>query len=248
MTKSPDTSDLVYQPQHDRHGSIVGFEALLRWKHRQFGFVSPAIVCGLAGESDHIKQIGKWAIDTAGRQIREWKNAGFRNLCVSVNLSPFQLQDPTLLDHVELMLNDNGLTAAEFCFELTESQHVPDDEMSCETLEKLHERGIHLEMDDFGMGYSSMIYIRRFHFDTIKLDGSLTRDVLSDNNSRDIIASVVQLARALDMRVIAEFVESQEQKTLLEQLGCDVFQGYLYSPGIGPEKCLDYLRMHARSI
>ena len=110
------------------------------------------------------------------------------------------------------------------------------------TLKALQAMGIHLEMDDFGMGYRSMLYIRRFHFAAIKLDGSLTREVLQSNNCCDIIASVVQLARALKMRVIAEYVETGEQQQLLARLGCDAFQGYLYSPPLSSGQCLDYLR------
>ena len=119
---------------------------------------------------------------------------------------------------------------------------MPDDRESEQTLKALQAMGIHLEMDDFGMGYSSMLYIRRFHFDAIKLDGSLTREVLQSNNCCDIIASVVQLARALKMRVVAEYVETREQQELLAKLGCDAFQGYLYSPALVGERCLDYLR------
>jgi EAL domain-containing protein (putative c-di-GMP-specific phosphodiesterase class I) len=114
--------------------------------------------------------------------------------------------------------------------------------VSIATLKGLQAMGVHLEMDDFGMGYSSMLYIRRFHFDAIKLDGSLTREVLLDKNCRDIIMSVVQLGRALGMRIIAEYVETMDQKTMLEELGCDAFQGYLYSPALIGEHCLEYLR------
>jgi EAL domain-containing protein (putative c-di-GMP-specific phosphodiesterase class I) len=99
-------------------------------------------------------------------------------------------------------------------------------------------------MDDFGMGYSSMLYIRRFNFDAIKLDGSLTREVLLDNNCSDIIASVVLLGRAVGIRVVAEYVETREQQALLEELGCEVFQGYLYSAPLAGAQCLDYLRRH----
>ena len=108
--------------------------------------------------------------------------------------------------------------------------------------------GVKLEMDDFGMGYSSMLYIRRFHVDAIKLDGSPTKEVLQDNHCSDIIASVAQLARALEMRVIAEFVETREQQVLLDRLGCDVFQGYLYSPPLTTSECLGYLGRTPTSI
>ena len=233
---------LVYQPQHDAQRRVVGVEALLRWKHRHFGLISPGVICLLLEESRQICSLGRWAIATACRQLGDWKQSGIEPLRMSVNLSPLQLKDDGLLPLIVECLQSNQLQAGEFCLELTESQHVPDDQVSVHTLEALQAMGIHLEMDDFGMGYSSMLYIRRFHFDAIKLDGSLTREVLQSNNCCDIIASVVQLARALKMRVIAEYVETHEQQELLAKLGCDAFQGYLYSPALVGERCLDYLR------
>ncbi len=236
---------LVYQPQHDVDRRVVGVEALLRWQHRHFGFISPGAICLLLEESRQICQLGRWAIATACRQLGEWKQAGIPPLRMSVNLSPLQLKDAGLVALVDACLRSNQLQAGEFGLELTESQHVPDDQASVQTLKALQAMGIHLEMDDFGMGYSSMLYIRRFHFAAIKLDGSLTREVLQSNSCRDIIAAVVQLARALKMRVIAEYVESHEQQQLLARLGCDAFQGYWYSAPLASGPCLDYLRQQA---
>ena len=236
---------LVYQPQHDRTGRVVGVEALLRWRHRQLGNVSPAAICALLEESQRIIPLGRWAIASACRQLEDWKLAGIENLRVSVNLSPLQLRDSGLVAHVAECLGENRLGAHEIGLELTESQHVPDDALSIETLKGLEDLGISLEMDDFGMGYSSMLYIRRFRFATIKLDGVLTRDVLRDKNCRDIIASVVQLGEASGIRVLAEYVETGEQRNVLADLGCDEFQGYLYSPPLAAPVCLDYLKKHA---
>ena len=236
---------LAYQPQHDASQRVVGVEALLRWQHRHFGFISPGVICVLLEESNQICALGRWTIAAACQQLRDWKLAGIENLRVSVNLSPLQLKDAGLLPLVVECLQRNHLQAGELALELTESQHVPDDQGSVQTLKALQAMGIHLEMDDFGMGYSSMLYIRRFHFDAIKLDGSLTREVLQSNNCCDIIASVVQLARALEMRVVAEYVETREQQELLAKLGCDAFQGYLYSPALVGEQCLNYLRERA---
>jgi EAL domain-containing protein (putative c-di-GMP-specific phosphodiesterase class I) len=155
-----------------------------------------------------------------------------------------QLRDETLPDYVQACLQANGLAPAELGLELTESQHVPDDPLSIATLKNLEALGIYLEMDDFGMGYSSMLYIRRFNFDAIKLDGSLTREVMLDNNCSDIIASVVLLGRAVGIRVVAEYVETREQQAMLEELGCEVFQGYLYSAPLAGAPCLEYLLRH----
>lgn len=237
---------LAYQPQHDRSGAVVGVEALLRWKHRHFGFISPAVICALAEESHQIMQIGRWVIATACQQLSDWRQNGIENLRMSVNLSPVQLKDETLPAFIDESLKANRVQARELGLELTESQHVPDDPISSRTLKELQTMGIHLEMDDFGMGYSSMLYVRRFKFSAIKLDGSLTKEVLQDNNCSDIISSVVQLGRALEIRVIAEYVETREQQAELEKLGCDVFQGYLYSPALPGGLCLNYLLKHQR--
>ena len=236
---------LAYQPQHDSHRQIVGVEALLRWEHRHYGMISPAMVCALLEESHQINHQGRWAISSACRQLRDWKNEHVSGLRMSVNLSPLQLQDAELLLQIRKCLEENGLSASELALELTESQHVPSDPVSVHNLQGIEAMGVHLEMDDFGMGYSSMLYIQRFHFDAIKLDGSLTRDVLKDNNCGDIIRSVVQLARALNMRIVAEYVETREQQAALEELGCDAFQGYLYSPALHGAQCLPYLLEHA---
>lgn len=233
---------LVYQPQHDVDRQVVGVEALMRWQHRHFGLISPGAICLLLEESRQICQLGRWVISTACQQLGDWKRVGIAPLRMSVNLSPLQLKDAGLAPFIGECLQSNQLPAGEFGLELTESQHVPDDRESVQTLKALQAMGIHLEMDDFGMGYSSMLYIRRFHFNAIKLDGSLTREVLQSNNCCDIIASVVQLARALKMRVIAEYVETREQQQLLAKLGCDAFQGYWYSPPLAARQCLDYLR------
>jgi lactose/cellobiose-specific phosphotransferase system IIC component len=235
---------LAYQPQHDQRGSIVGVEALLRWEHPQFGFIPPTVICSLAEEAKRIIPLGRWVIEQACRELKHWKKEGIENLRMSVNLSPLQLRDETLPDYVQGCLQANGLAPAELGLELTESQHVPDDPLSIATLKNLEALGIYLEMDDFGMGYSSMLYIRRFNFDAIKLDGSLTREVLLDNNCSDIIASVVLLGRAVGIRVVAEYVETQEQQAMLEELGCEVFQGYLYSAPLAGAPCLEYLRRH----
>ncbi|MFT3849988.1 MAG: EAL domain-containing protein [Propionivibrio sp.] len=236
---------LAYQPQHDRSGAVIGVEALLRWNHGQFGAISPAVVVGLVEESQQIARLGRWVIRNACRQLHEWKREGVCNVRMSINVSPVQLKDGSLLGLIEDTLAACDLRPAELGIELTESQYVSDDPVSSATLKGLQALGTHLEMDDFGMGYSSMLYVRRFRFSTIKLDGSLTREVLQDNNCSDIISSVVQLGRALGIQVVAEYVETREQQLALEELGCDAFQGYLYSPALVPERCLAYLRKHA---
>lgn len=236
---------LAYQPKHDRSGVVIGVEALLRWEHRQFGPISPAVIVSLAEESRQIIPLGRWVIHTACLQLCDWKQAGVQNICMSVNVSPVQLQDVQLPGFIKDVMATSRLLPSDLGLELTESTHVSDDPVSVGTLRGLQSLGIHLEIDDFGMGYSSMLYIRRFRFSAIKLDGSLTREVLEDSNCRDIISSVVQLGAALRIRVVAEYVETRAQQRALEALGCDAFQGYLYSPALAADACLHYLKQHA---
>lgn len=238
---------LAYQPQHDAQGRIVGIEALLRWRHRDYGPIPAAVVCALAEESSQIVTLGRWTIETACRQLAEWRQAGIDAVRVSVNLSPVQLRDDTLLDFIKKTLAQYQLQAIDLGFELTESQHVPDTPGVTKTLADLHRAGHYLAMDDFGMGYSSMVYIRRFHFDAIKLDGSLTRDVMTENNCRDIISSIVQLGNSLGLMVIAEYVESMEQREVLLQLGCDAFQGHLFTAALQADECFGYLLEAAKN-
>ena len=232
---------LAYQPQHDTRDRVVGVEALLRWRHAQHGQISPAVVCALLEEAQRIIPFGRWAIATACAQLQEWKRAGVTGVRISINVSPMQLRDSGLVAHIAGCLRDCELTASEVGIEITESQRVPDDEVSLATLKGLEDLGLPLEMDDFGMGYSSMLYIRRFRFAAIKLDGVLTRDVLNDRNSREIIATVVRLGVASGIRVVAEYVEDREQQRILAELGCTEFQGYLYSRPLAAADCLDYL-------
>ena len=243
-----DSVSLAYQPQHDTRGRVVGVEALLRWQHRNLGPISPAVICALLEESRDIVRLGRWAISRACRQLHDWQRAGIENLRVSINVSPIQLRDLGLCAYLAASLAEYGLNADAICIELTESQRVPDDAVSLETLRGLEQLGVHLEMDDFGMGYSSMLYIRRFRFAAIKLDGVLTRDVVRDKNCRDIIATVVRLGEASGLRVVAEYVEDGEQLRVLADLGCCAFQGYLYSPALAPSACLDYLRASAIAL
>ncbi len=236
---------LAYQPKHDRSSAVIGVEALLRWEHREYGAISPAVVVALLEESQQIIPFGRWVIRTACRQLRAWKNEGVQNVRMSVNVSPIQLQDAQLLRTVSKALASSRLQPSDLGVELTESTHVSDDPVSVGTLKGLQALGVHLEIDDFGMGYSSMLYVRRFRFSAIKLDGSLTREVLEDSNCRDIISSVVQLGAALGIQVVAEYVETRAQQRALEALGCDAFQGYLYSPALAADACLHYLKQHA---
>lgn len=234
---------LMYQPQVDQQGSVVGLEALLRWEYGAFGRIPPNIVIALAEEANLICRLGDWVIDEACGQLRQWRSEGVaRGVVMSINISPTQLNEPGFADRVLLILSRHALPAGAIELEITESRTIAHNETTAQTLEQLARSGIRLAIDDFGMGYSSLLYMRRFVIHGIKLDGSLTREVQSNPSCQEIIRTIAHLCRKKNIRIIAEFVENEEQRTLLEALGCSEFQGFLFSKPLPPAECADFVR------
>ncbi|MEW6341017.1 MAG: EAL domain-containing protein [Pseudomonadota bacterium] len=240
------TLSLVYQPMHDRAGSVVGAEALLRWHHARYGALSPLVAVTLAEDSKEIHRVGAWIINEACACKARWNAAGHRQLTLAINLSPVQLTDPGLPARVNAALRTHGLEPAEIELEITESAEIPDGEVVEETLRQLAAAGIRLSMDDFGMGHSSLLYMQRFPVSSIKLDGSLTRAVLANSTTADVIRTITALGRSRNVKVVAEFVETEAQRCALVELGCDIFQGYFHSAPLSEQACLDHFRQHAR--
>ncbi len=236
---------LAYQPQHDRHGRAVGAEALLRWNHPRYGAVSPAVAVKLAEEGQDMTRLGAWVLETACAAKARWNAAGLRGLTMAVNVSPVQLTDPVLVRHVDHCLRKYGLSPEEVELEITESVALPDGQVVDQVLGELERTGVRLAIDDFGMGASSLLYLKRFNVHAIKIDGSLTRDLLDNATNADIIRTIVTLGQARHVHVVAEFVETAEQCRALAAMGCDTFQGYLYSPPIDEAACIAYLASHA---
>ncbi|RIX48895.1 MAG: EAL domain-containing protein [Rhodocyclales bacterium GT-UBC] len=240
-----DVFQLAYQPKHALNGGVVGVEALLRWPHRRHGALSPAIAVTLAEDSGDIHQLGRWVLEQACACKARWNSHGFGQINMAVNVSPLQLTDRQFVPRLAEILKRHGLAPDEIELEITESQHIPDSSVVDTALRDLSALGIRLSMDDFGMGYSSLLHLRRFHVHAIKIDGTLTRDVLSNTTSADIIRTIATLGRAQKIDVIAEFVETRAQRERLAELGCDCFQGYFHSPALYEKACLEYFRLHA---
>jgi lactose/cellobiose-specific phosphotransferase system IIC component len=237
---------LAYQPKHDRAGVLVGVEALLRWNHARHGPISPLLAVVLAEDGGEIHRLGRWVLDRACACKARWNACGFRELTMAVNVSPAQLTDLGLAAFLEQSLRTHGLRAHEIELEITESTAIPDSPVVDETLRLLSRTGVRFAMDDFGMGHTSLLYLRRFQVHAIKIDGSLTREVLSNATNADIIRSIVSLGRARGMVVVAEFVETLAQRDALAHMGCDLFQGYLHSPPLAESRCLDYFARQTR--
>jgi diguanylate cyclase (GGDEF)-like protein len=222
--------ELYYQPKVDtRTGVVRSAEALIRWVHPSRGLVSPADFIPLAEECGLIGAIGEWVIREACRQARAWQEEGVPSLRISVNLSASQFREVGLVDSIRRALDDVGLLARYLEVELTESAVMSDPEQSVAILEQLSAMGVLVSVDDFGTGYSSMSYLRRFPIDKLKIDRVFINEIASRPEDASIVRAIVSLAHSLNLKVVAEGVETSAQLDFLKTAGCDEYQGYHYS-------------------
>ncbi len=222
-----------YQPIVDLHdGRIVGFEALVRWQHPTRGLIPPLSFIPMAEETGLIAPLGRWVLETACRQAVAWraKTTG-APLVMSVNLSARQFVQADLVDEVSGILTMTGLEPSELELEITESVLMDQSESGVRTLRRLRELGVRLVLDDFGTGYSSLSYLKHLPLDTIKIDRSFVVG-LDGKADRSIVEAVVALAHGLGIGVVAEGIETETQHRQLIELGCDLGQGYLFSPPV----------------
>ena len=233
---------LEYQPQVDsRTGQVYGVEALLRWRHPQIGLVPPPVFIGLSEDSGFIGKLGLWIADEACRQASEWrKTPGAEKVVVSINVSARQLDDLELPDKIFAMLQKYDVPVDNIKIEVTESIAIGGHD-GHRVLTRFSELGFKLAIDDFGMGHTSLSYLKEFQVSSLKLDSILSRDVLVSRSSREIIATIADLCRSLDIQLIAEFVEDEAHLLKLRELGCYNIQGYFYSRPLLPEDCLLYI-------
>jgi len=223
---------LHYQPKvRTLSGGLDGFEALVRWRHPQRGLVSPGEFIPLAEQLGVIGELGEWVLREACRQAREWHRAGLP-ATVAVNLSPHQFRQRELMQRILAVLDETGLPPRLLELEITESTLMEDVDAAVATLRWLHDAGIQVAVDDFGTGYSSLSYLKRFPIDTLKVDRSFVRDITEDTDDRAIVTAIIAMAHSMALKVVAEGVETAEQLELLRTLGCDVVQGFFYSPGV----------------
>ena len=222
-----------YQPQvrlPDFH--LVGMEALVRWRHPSLGMLYPSEFVQLAEDSGLIIALGDWVMRKACAQNMEWQDKGLAPMCLSVNFSARQFQQPSFIASVAKILKETNLDPRWLELELTESSIMKEPEQAIEKLHELKLMGIKVAIDDFGTGYSSLNYLKRFPIDTLKIDKSFVSDVCKDPHDTAIVRAIITLGHALDLTVIAEGVETQEQLQYLSSLGCDVVQGFLFSKSL----------------
>ncbi len=233
---------LVYQPQiHYKEGRVGGTEALLRWRHPVYGEIPAPVTIAIAEDSMIIQALGLKVLDSACRQQAAWREKGVKDVKMSINLSTNQLADPELFNNVEKTLGKYNLPANAIELEVTESIAVDSDSSNLITLKELGKLGVDLAIDDFGMGHTSLTYIKHFPVNTLKIDSSLSRDVLNDALSQEVIITIVEFCNAMNISTVVEFVESADQLGLLWRLGCNIFQGYFFSPPLSDEACLNFI-------
>jgi len=237
-----------YQPQVDIRGfHLVGMEALVRWQHPSLGLLYPNEFVPLAEESGLILALGDWVLRTACAQNKMWQDAGLTPLCLSVNFSARQFQQPTFIADVANILKETNLDPRWLELELTESSIMKDPETAIEKLHELKLMGIKVAVDDFGTGYSSLNYLKRFPIDTLKIDKTFVSDVCRDPHDTAIVRAIINLGHALDLTVIAEGVETKEQLQYLSALECDVVQGFLFSKAL-PATAFEELLIEQRRV
>lgn len=238
---------VFYQPKVELDGgSVVGMEALVRWLRPGQGMVSPGEFIPVAEDTGLIVDIGEWVLAQACRQARSWHEQGFNKLHVSVNLSPRQFQQKDLVPTVRGHLSDTGLPAEFLELEVTESMVMNDVDDAIITLEELAALGVDLSMDDFGVGYSNLYYLKRFPVNTLKIDKSFVQDITNEPDDRSIVDTIINMSRSLKLKVIAEGVETQEQLQFLKDLECDQMQGFLFSRPLPPEDITKLLASQVR--
>ena len=229
---------LHYQPKVSLgSGRITGVEALLRWRHPERGLVPPGDFIPLLEETGLIVQAGEWVLKAVCEQLKVWERAGIEAVPVAINLSARQFLAPDLAGSIRRVLEAHEVRAALVEVEITESAIMTNAEEAIRTLEYLQSLGVQTAVDDFGTGYSSLSYLKRFPLRALKVDRSFVRDITTDPDDAAITQAVISMAHSLDLKVIAEGVETEGQLSFLERYGCDEVQGYLYSRPVPGEDC-----------
>ncbi|MDX1810281.1 MAG: PAS domain S-box protein [Sulfurospirillaceae bacterium] len=231
---------LHYQPQISRiNGRIVGAEALIRWKHPQIGIIPPMDFIPIAESSGLIVKIGEWVIQEACKQAALWNKQGM-NICIAVNISALQFKRGNFKEVIIEALSSSGLDPNFLELELTESIMINEADNILQVVKALKKLGIQLSIDDFGTGYSSLAYLKRFAIDKLKIDKSFIQDIVHDNDDAIIVKTIIQMAKNLNLKTVAEGVENQEVLAILDSYGCDEIQGYYFSRPLETTKFEEY--------
>ncbi|MGD8572924.1 MAG: EAL domain-containing protein, partial [Gammaproteobacteria bacterium] len=234
---------LYYQPKLSAaHHTVIGMEALLRWNHPQSGIIMPAQFIPLLEETGLIIPIGKWVLHTACEKNQAWIQAGLPPVPISVNISARQFNQRHLVSTVADVLEETGLAPHYLELEITESALLENANSACDTLQELHNLGVQLAIDDFGIGYSSLHYLKQFPINTLKMDRTFIKGIVADADAAAIVDAIIGLGHSLRLKVVAEGVETENQLSYLQSYGCDEVQGFYFSCPIPSDDCEKWLR------
>lgn len=233
---------LFYQPQMDvKTKQIVGAEALIRWRHPQWGMVSPAEFIPVAEDCGLIIPIGDWVLEQAIAQAKRWHDAGFESISIAVNLSLAQFNEGILYEKVKNTLEHFQLEARYLELELTESIAMQNTEVAIKITQQLAELGVQLSIDDFGTGYSSLSYLQSFALNKLKIDQSFSSNMVDNKETENIVNAIISMAKSLNLKTIAEGVETKEQLEMVVDKGCDQVQGFYYSKPVPADEFTELL-------
>ncbi len=234
---------LYFQPQIDlKRGEIVGVEALVRWQHPTRGLVMPAEFISIAEQSDLIEHIGDFVRREASRQFRAWESDGIAPMRISINVSSRELRSTDFLEKIESTLSTSGLRPFSLELEITESLLVEQSDQVVSVLKALSERGVRIALDDFGTGYSSMAYLKKIPFHVLKIDRLFVSDIGTEDGSDSIVHAIIGVAQGLGKEIVSEGIETEEQRAFLAENGCDLAQGFFWSPPIPADEFAAFIR------
>ncbi len=240
---------LYFQPKFDIQSmQTSGAEALLRWDHPEMGMVSPMDFIPLAEETGLIIPIGQWVIEKSCQYLKEWKDLGHKPIRLAVNLSPRQFRSDDIVDFILDTLVKYDIKPEEFEVEITETLLMEDIERTIHHLNKLKAWGLHISIDDFGTGYCSLGYLKKFPLDTLKIDRSFIKDIMTEPDDATITKAIVSLGHALRLNLTAEGIEDAEQLKFLSQLGCEQGQGYFFSKPLPAEALLSFIGINSNQL
>lgn len=240
---------LLYQPQVDsKTGMVIGAEALIRWQHPELGLISPFEFIPIAEETSQIIPIGKWTLQEACRQLKKWHSAGYANLKMGINLSAIEFEQKDFVQAIISTIEEVGVPASSIDLELTERIAMVDEKETLSKLKALKSYGVHLSIDDFGTGYSSLAYLPLYPIDTLKIPREFVNRIGNSTDGNEIIHTIISLAHTLNMKVIAEGVETKEQLTVLQRNACYLIQGYYYSKPVSEDEFIKFLSTMSRHL
>jgi EAL domain-containing protein (putative c-di-GMP-specific phosphodiesterase class I) len=236
------TIHLEYQPKVNSQGEVIGAEALLRWSHPVYGEIPPMVVLRICEETGLTRQLNTWIINQALSDLSQWHTLGYSDMTISINLDPKQLEeDDHLIQMLQLGIAKAGIDPRYVELELTEKTVISPSHSVHSKLERMKAMGVNVSIDDFGMGHSAMMYLCDYYVNFVKLDMALIRTIVSCKKRQHLVESIISLCKKLNVKVIAEGVETKQQLDILRRLGCCYFQGFYFSKSLPVEDFIDFI-------